>query len=54
MLDKLGPVILLVIVCVLASYYMAGVWAPLGYIGGLAAFALVINYFYQRFARLRR
>ncbi len=52
-MDNIWIVILLVIVCVVGSFYLSMFYLPLGYLGLLAAIGIIATYIYKRNRRIQ-
>lgn len=52
-MNNIWTLILLVIICTLASYYLSQIWVPFGYLGLIVALALIGTYLFKRNKRIR-
>lgn len=52
-MNNIWAAIILVIVCIIVSYYLSQFWSALGWIGFIAALAIVGVYLFNRNKRIQ-
>lgn len=52
-MNNVWTTILLVIVCVVAGYFLGQVWAPFGWAGFIGMLVIIGMYFYKRWRRIQ-